>query len=755
MTILVVVMVMLSLVRLPGAEFKVVPQRFVQEVAVRWPAEAQGPQGGVQLIDWTASGGLQAMVDGQWYRRGPNGWQITAEAGNRTDSAFAFLGSEGRRVELPVPWRSVVQLLRRGGQTWVVTSQGIWPGSGAVAEKVLSFDQGIIRQAALSSSGVWQVASTTGVYRRTATGWESVAIRDGLGRAWAVEDVRGVAFDATGALWVACRAGVAMSQEGTWTFFEGKDGLPYNDFTGIFPGPAGQIWFGTRLGAICYHSGEWNYRQGGAWLPNDEVRQVALDESGNAWFATAAGVGGIERRSMSLREKAELYETEIERHIKRTPFGYVAEASLAKAGDKSSARSWDSDNDGLWTSMYGAGECFGYAATRDPALKTRAKKAFEALRFLQKVTQGGDHAPPAGYIARTIRPIELPDPNEGRLASDRREQQKDRLWKSYEPRWPKSADGKWYWKSDTSSDELDGHYFFYPLYYEFCADEPAERERVRDVVRGITDHLLTHRFLLMDHDGKPTRWGIYGPEYLNQDPMWWPERGLNSLSILAYLTVAHYVTGDAKYAQSVQELMDRYGYAHNAMYPKVQHGPGSGNQSDDEMAFMSYYVLLRYSQNETLSKMMRYSFFRYWANEAPEMNPFFNYAYAAHGIGQKSSNPFGTFDITPWKGWDTDSQASLYGFPLDRIAWGHKNSHRLDIVGLPPQRSRDLYAPDRRDRGQRSNGKVLPVENRHFNHWNTDPWTLDYGGDGRELASGTVFLLPYYLGMYHGFVEKP
>jgi hypothetical protein len=47
------------------------------------------------------------------------------------------------------------------------------------------------------------------------------------------------------------------------------------------------------------------------------------------------------------------------------------------------------------------------------------------------------------------------------------------------------------------------------------------------------------------------------------------------------------------------------------------------------------------------------------------------------------------------------------------------------------------------------------VENRHFEHWNTDPWTLDYGGGGQVLASGTVFLLPYYLGLYHGFIEKP
>ena len=69
--------------------------------------------------------------------------------------------------------------------------------------------------------------------------------------------------------------------------------------------------------------------------------------------------------------------------------------------------------------MYGAGECFAYGATKDPKAKDRAKKAFEALRFLQKVTQGCEHAPPKGYIARTIRPVDWPDPNVGRLEGDR------------------------------------------------------------------------------------------------------------------------------------------------------------------------------------------------------------------------------------------------------------------------------------------------------------------------------------------------
>jgi hypothetical protein len=405
--------------------------------------------------------------------------------------------------------------------------------------------------------------------------------------------------------------------------------------------------------------------------------------------------------------------------------------------------------------MYGAGECFGYAATKDPKARDRAQKAFEALRFLQKVTQGGPHSPPKGYVARTVRPIEWPDPNAGSLERDRSAQQSDRLWKVYEPRWPKSADGKWYWKSDTSSDELDGHFFFYPLYFDFCAETEAEKDRVREVVRDLADDLLEHNFVLIDHDGRPTRWAVYGPQFLNHDPLWWPERGLNSLSILTYLAVAAHVTGDSKYAAASRELVEQQGYAHNAMYSKVQHGPGSGNQSDDEMAFMCYYNLLRYSQDEAVKGMIRYSFFAYWVNEAPEMNPFFNFAYASSNLGASATNPWGKVSLKPWSGWHEDAMATLYGFPLDRLNWPHRNSHRLDIVPLSRVRSGDLDSPDRARRGSRGNGKVLPIENRHFNHWNTDPWELDYGGNGNELAAGTVFLLPYYLGLYHGFIEAP
>ena len=57
---------------------------------------------------------------------------------------------------------------------------------------------------------------------------------------------------------------------------------------------------------------------------------------------------------------------------------------------------------------------------------------------------------------------------------------------------------------------------------------------------------------------------------------------------------------------------------------------------------MSYYGLLRYSQDEALKTMMRYSFYRYWLNEAPEMNPFFNFAYAACQFECHGHQPVGS-----------------------------------------------------------------------------------------------------------------
>jgi hypothetical protein len=55
---------------------------------------------------------------------------------------------------------------------------------------------------------------------------------------------------------------------------------------------------------------------------------------------------------------------------------------------------------------------------------------------------------------------------------------------------------------------------------------------------------LKNNFLLIDITGKPTTWGRWSPEYVNDDPLWYDEQGLNSLQILSWLLSAYRITGD-------------------------------------------------------------------------------------------------------------------------------------------------------------------------------------------------------------------
>jgi hypothetical protein len=743
--------------------------RFPQEIATKYTTEQGLPSNNVLKIQVADDGTVYAVTDQglSVFREGAWVLEELAMPGSMLMQC-AYVQQLGRMtagdpgsghaaVLLPSPMidDAIFQDLLSGERAyWIATATGLqYEIPGERQETVIS--DGPVHQLAMGPDGRAIAAAENGLYIEVMPGqMERLVVSDGMGREWATAAVRGVVFDTQGRLWFATPAGLGCRTAESWSFFTGAEGLPYNDFTCAAAEPAGAVWFGTRMGAIRFDGRDWFYRQGQAWLPDDDVRHIAVDKAGNVWFATAGGVARIEYRMMTLAEKAAFYEKEIE-IIKRTPFGYTSEVRLGSPGDKSDVIHTDSDNDGLWTSMYGAGEAFGYAATGDPERKERAKQAFEALRFLQVVTQGGEHSPPKGYVARTILPADGPDPNIGRLESDiKHRETRDSLWKVYEPRWPKSEDGQWYWKSDTSSDELDGHYFFYPAYYDYAADTPEEKERVREVVRDLTDHLIDHGYYLVDIDGSPTRWSIYGPNSLNDDPNWWPERGLKSLSMLSYLAVAEHVTGQTKYGRHALELVRKHAYRANAMFPKVQFGIGSGNQSDDEMAIMCFYNLMKYCKHEEIKSEILYSFYAYWTLMQPEMNPFFNFAYAAFGLDATYTNPWGTHTVAPWRGWLDDSVETLKRFPLDRVGWGRKNSHRLDIVRLPRQQAAEPYELPGRNRGHRVNGKVLPVEERFFHHWNTDPWSLDYGGNGTSLGSGTVFLLPYYMGLYHGFIEE-
>jgi len=748
---------------------------FSQEVAT-FVTPADGiPEGAATAIVMGGDGALYAAVAEGIYTSRDGKWTPLGDAAAQGRVYFLAFDEQQRLLSLAqaglhawdgAAWQLIAPLPEGAKPTAFYAGDGILVGDetglfrladGAFAldeqlEKRMRRGHGVYGITHLPGELGLVVATDSGLFAEEEDGYKHLLPHKDA-RSWGGFNARGVAADAAGGLWFTCEQGVGYCPpDGVqWQLYTAQDGLPSNKFVTLATGEPGVAWFGTIQGAIRFDGKHWSYRQGLRWLPGDGVNGIAVDpKTGTAWFATTHGLGKIVRQPMTLAEKAKYYEDEIDKYHRRTEYGYVAEIYLKKL-DKSEFVQRDTDNDGLWTSMYGAGECFAYAATKSPVAKQRAKAAFEALRFLQKVTQGGTPPAKPGFIARTILPTSGPDPNAEEYTPEkdlRRKLNHDPLWKVLSPRWPKSADGKWYWKSDTSSDELDGHYFFYPLYYDLVADTEEEKERVRDVVRSLTDHFLEHDFCLVDWDGKPTRWAIFSPKELNKNPVWFVERGLNSLSMLSYLSTAAHITGDDRYIQAFEMLVNEHGYAMNLNTPKMQNGIGSGNQSDDEMAFMSMYNLVRYCHNPVVRSMAANAFQEYWKLEQPELNSFFNYAYAGACI--EPEVPFTEFEADPPETWLEESLDTLVRFPLDRRNWGHKNSGRIDIVPL----HRRTFDAGHAGRGHRMNGYALPVDERYFSHWNTDPWQLDYGGFGHELGSGAVFLLPYYMGLYHGFIVE-
>lgn len=590
------------------------------------------------------------------------------------------------------------------------------------------------------------VATDAGLYIKNNAAWELAMPAEGNLR-WAPVDVRGVTYDEQGQLWFASPQGVGCRVgENEWRLYTAADGLPFNDFTCIASGSSG-VWFGTTNGAIQFHEGQWHFRQGGRWLVDNHVNDIVVDNDGDAWIATNKGVSRIQHQTITLVEKATLFEEEIEKYHRRTTYGYVNPATLSTPGDKSTASPRFSDNDGFNTGLYLGAMSFAYSTTSEDRHREHAHNAFRALAFLSEVTQGGRYGGPKGLIARNVVPTTEPDP--GAVYDedyDIRRNERDKLWKIMERRVPVDKTGEWYWKADASSDELDGHFFGTAIYYDLVCETENEKNAAREVVRRIIDHLIEHDYSLVDYDGQPTRWGQFSPDSLNRDPAWSAERGLNSYSILTYLSIAHHILGDQKYRDAYLKLAFDHGYGMNGMtQPKELPGPDSaGHQPDDNMAFMNYYHLIRYETDPTLLSMYQSAIREHWKYEKFERNAFTNFIYGAVAKDKTRTDQWRTIDLSPPVDCYLDAIDTLKRFPLDLIEWPMSNAHRIDMQPLIDSGT-----------GSDTHGYAFPIDERAENYWDWNYWQLTGKGDGTTLRPPHHFLLAYYMGQFHGFIAHP
>lgn len=485
----------------------------------------------------------------------------------------------------------------------------------------------------------------------------------------------------------------------------GPGGLPVADLTCLALAAAGELWVGSRHGVCRCQHGRIELYAGRRWLADDDVHALECSPDGAILVHTASACTRLHFRTLTLASKADHYEQLTDARHKR--FNYVTGCQLRQAGDLTQSRQCTDDNDGLWTAMYVAAESFRFAVTGADEARVKARTAMLALLELERQT--GIPGLPARALAHRSEP-EFGQARGGE--------------------WHRSADGEWEWKGDTSSDEIDGHYFAWGIYCDLVADA-AEKELICATVRRVTDRIVQNGFTLPDLDGQPTRWGMWAPERLNADPAWRAERGLNSLELLSYLKTAAQLTGEAAYEATYRTLALDQHYALNTLRQKALPGDFAGaedNHSDDELAFLAYYNLLRYEQDPALRALYLASLERSWQIERAEDCPLWNLIY-----GALSGRPCAA---------EAAVQA-LQEIPLDLVNWPMVNSRRRDLVTAP--------ATDRFDAPQ--GVRPLPWRERPLHIWNGNPYRLD-GGSGLSEECGTFWLLPYWLARYHGILAE-
>jgi hypothetical protein len=302
---------------------------------------------------------------------------------------------------------------------------------------------------------------------------------------------------------------------------------------------------------------------------------------------------------------------------------------------------------------------------------------------------------------------------------------KDVRYKPVERRWRLSADGKWLWKGDTSSDEATGHYYGYLFYYLLAADE-KDKQQIRRHVGKLMDYIIASGYTLKDIDGTHTRWAVWAPEILNRNPDWAAERYLNSTELLSFLKVSHFITGNKKYEQAYRKLIQEHGYLENAKTAK-RYDRSWNTHIDDILLSLTYPGLLLCEKDEAIRRVIRGSLDHWYAGIRADESPFFNFTYNLLS-GEKVEIPA--------------SINYLRDAPLDLVNWEVDNSKREDLA-LRRTPHLDNLQTDR----------ILPVSEQGAVRWDKNPWEAVKGDGGHTERTPVYWLLPYWMGRYLKIIE--
>jgi hypothetical protein len=503
-------------------------------------------------------------------------------------------------------------------------------------------------------------------------------------------------------LYVGTDRGLAELRGASLKNILGSDGLPVEQTTCLTHGFDNDLWIGTSRGAVRKVADEFQYFGVGMWLPDQKVNDIAIGKN-IVYVATNSGIGIIKYEPFTLLKKSAYFE----RHIEEWGHKRLGFLHLLYRKDGEWVREV-SDNDGGHTAPYLAAMCYKYRVTGDPADRAAAVESFKAMIWLNKITEH------EGFIARSIWSTMGDKDDRGKHGSG-----------GLPAKWYPTPDGLWFWKGDTSSDEVTSHFYAVSLFLDLVA-EGKEKEVAREHLRKMANYIIDCGWTMHDLDGKPTRWARWNPEYLLR-PYGYMDRGLNGLEALSYMEAAIAATGEQKFKDGYQQLV-KWGYPANTLRQKNTFPPETIAPWDDDLAFMSYYTLLRYAKDPVLRSVYLRSLERTWEVKRVDHLPWFNFTYGALTGNDCEIEPSVKF----FREWTLDCHENSFS-----------NSHRNDLFIEPGYTSYDGSVKSLSPREAFTDGSSRRVNQ------------LDSNTDGKRVKDPSGFLRDYWMGRYYGFIKAP
>ena len=490
------------------------------------------------------------------------------------------------------------------------------------------------------------------------------------------------------------------------TTLRGSDGLPSIDTTCLAKGFDGDLWVGTTTGAARRTAdNDWHYFGAHHWLPGDGVNAIATGDQ-VVYIATNAGLGVIRYEPFTLAKKAAYYERQLEE------WGHKRMGFIHKLWWSNEHDAWIreiSDNDGGHTSHYLAAMSFKYAVTGDPEDRAEAVNTFTAMVWLEQIT-GTD-----GFFARAIWN------DEGDLG-----QRAEGGSGGLPAKWYETEDGEWWWKGDTSSDEVNAHYYAVSIFHDLVA-EGDEKLRAQQHLARISDHIIDNGWILRDNDGEPTRWGRWDPDYLLR-PYGISARGLNGMEAQGYMWTAIGLTGEQRFKDGLAQLIEwdyhRYTLRQKHAFPRQYIVPW-----DNELAFRTYHPLLRYADDPYLRGIYMRSLERHWEIMRMQKVPTYNFMYGGL-TGNDCEVDVAVQHLREWM--------------LTTINHDFRNIHRDDL--LEPEPGYTPLATGTRGLSPRETtamwGSRSAIE-------------MNGGSGGRGVTPAIGWLEDYWMGRYYGMITEP